>query len=131
MNLADAVRRLDASAEITALGTVKGLDTTLIPARGYPLELVPPVPLPRRLGSELFRTPVRVRQAVAAASAVLERTRAEVVVGFGGYVAVPAYLAARRLSLPIVVHEANAKPGLANRGAARMTSHVFTASTAA
>ena len=53
--------------------------------------------------------------------------QAEVVVGFGGYVAVPAYLAARRHSLPIVVHEANAKPGIANRAAARMTTHVFTA----
>ncbi len=50
--------------------------------------------------------------------------------GFGGYVAVPAYLAARRLSIPIVVHEANAKPGLANRGAARLTTHVFTATEA-
>ena len=46
MNLADAVRRLDPSAHITALGTPKGLDTTLIPARGYPLELVPAPPLP-------------------------------------------------------------------------------------
>jgi UDP-N-acetylglucosamine--N-acetylmuramyl-(pentapeptide) pyrophosphoryl-undecaprenol N-acetylglucosamine transferase len=130
MNLADAVRRLDPSAEITALGTVKGLDTTLIPPRGYPLELVPPVPLPRRFGRELFATPGRVRAAVAVASAVLERVQAEVVVGFGGYVAVPAYLAAKRLSVPIVVHEANAKPGLANRGAARLTPHVFTASRA-
>ncbi|MDT4900668.1 MAG: UDP-N-acetylglucosamine--N-acetylmuramyl-(pentapeptide) pyrophosphoryl-undecaprenol, partial [Pseudonocardiales bacterium] len=73
MNLADAVRRLDPSAEITALGTVKGLDTTLIPARGYPLELVPPVPLPRRFGRELAGTPRRLREAVAAASAVLAR----------------------------------------------------------
>jgi UDP-N-acetylglucosamine--N-acetylmuramyl-(pentapeptide) pyrophosphoryl-undecaprenol N-acetylglucosamine transferase len=130
MNLADAVRRLDPSAEITALGTVKGLDTTLIPARGYSLELVPPVPLPRKIGRALFGTPGRVREAVAATSAVLERVQAEVVVGFGGYVAVPAYLAAKRLSIPIVVHEANAKPGLANRGAARMTKHVFTATRA-
>jgi UDP-N-acetylglucosamine--N-acetylmuramyl-(pentapeptide) pyrophosphoryl-undecaprenol N-acetylglucosamine transferase len=130
MNLADAVRRLEPSAEITALGTVKGLDTTLIPPRGYPLELVPPVPLPRRVGRDLVATPGRVRAAVTAASGVLERVRAEVVVGFGGYVAVPAYLAARRLTIPIVVHEANAKPGLANRGAARLTKHVFTASDA-
>jgi len=41
---------------------------------------------------------------------------------------VPAYLAARRQGLPIVVHEANARPGVANRLAARMTTHVFTAS---
>ena len=131
MNLADAVRRLDASAEVVALGTLKGLDTDLIPARGYQLELVPPVPLPRRLGRDLAGTPRRVREAVTAASEVLARVQAEVVVGFGGYVAVPAYLAAKRASIPIVVHEANAKPGIANRGAARLTTHVFTASVAA
>jgi UDP-N-acetylglucosamine--N-acetylmuramyl-(pentapeptide) pyrophosphoryl-undecaprenol N-acetylglucosamine transferase len=128
MNLADAVRRLDPDVRITALGTEKGLDTTLIPARGYPLELVPPVPLPRRVNRALVATPGRVRVAVDAAARVLERTQADVVVGFGGYVAVPAYLAARRQRVPIVVHEANAKPGLANRLAARMTANVYTAS---
>ncbi|WP_375490280.1 undecaprenyldiphospho-muramoylpentapeptide beta-N-acetylglucosaminyltransferase [uncultured Jatrophihabitans sp.] len=128
MNLADAVRRLEPSAQVVALGTSKGLDTELIPARGYPLELVPPVPLPRRLNRDFARTPGRVRAAVTAASSVLARVQAEVVVGFGGYVAVPAYLAAKRASIPIVVHEANARPGLANRGAARLTTHVFTAS---
>ena len=131
MNLADAVRRLDPAAQVVALGTQKGLDTTLIPARGYPLELVPPVPLPRRVNRALLATPARVREAVTSAAAILERIGADVVVGFGGYVAVPAYLAARRLGIPIVVHEANAKPGLANRAAARMTRHVFTASPAA
>jgi len=128
MNLADAVRRLEPAAQITALGTTKGLDRDLIPQRGYRLELVPPVPLPRRLNGALFATPARVRRAVDAAADVLDRTSAEVVVGFGGYVAVPAYLAARRRRIPIVVHEANARPGLANRLAARLTTHVYTAS---
>nr|WP_042190364.1 UDP-N-acetylglucosamine--N-acetylmuramyl-(pentapeptide) pyrophosphoryl-undecaprenol N-acetylglucosamine transferase [Kibdelosporangium sp. MJ126-NF4]CEL19272.1 UDP-N-acetylglucosamine--N-acetylmuramyl-(pentapeptide) pyrophosphoryl-undecaprenol N-acetylglucosamine transferase [Kibdelosporangium sp. MJ126-NF4]CTQ94929.1 UDP-N-acetylglucosamine--N-acetylmuramyl-(pentapeptide) pyrophosphoryl-undecaprenol N-acetylglucosamine transferase (EC 2.4.1.227) [Kibdelosporangium sp. MJ126-NF4] len=127
MNFADAVRRLEPTAEITALGTVRGLDTTLIPARGYPLELIPPVPLPRTLNRALLQTPGRLRDSVRAAGAVLDRVRAEVVVGFGGYVAMPAYLAARSRGLPIVVHEANAQPGVANRLAARMTTHVFTA----
>ena len=108
-------------------GTVRGLDTTLIPARGYPLELIPPAPLPRKLNQDLLQAPGRLRDSVLAAGAVLDRVRAEVVVGFGGYVAGPAYLAARRRGLPIVVHEANARPGVANRMAARMTTHVFTA----
>src|ERR1700758_1505766 len=56
MNFADALRRLEPTAEITALGTVRGLDTTLIPARGYPLELIPPVPLPRKLNRALLQT---------------------------------------------------------------------------
>jgi UDP-N-acetylglucosamine--N-acetylmuramyl-(pentapeptide) pyrophosphoryl-undecaprenol N-acetylglucosamine transferase len=127
MNFADALRRLEPTAEITALGTVRGLDTTLLPARGYPLELIPPVPLPRKLNRALLQTPGRLRDSVVAAGAVLDRVRAEVVVGFGGYVAGPAYLAARRQGLPIVVHEADARPGMANRLAARMTTHVFTA----
>ncbi|MEV6907488.1 UDP-N-acetylglucosamine--N-acetylmuramyl-(pentapeptide) pyrophosphoryl-undecaprenol N-acetylglucosamine transferase [Amycolatopsis sp. NPDC051071] len=127
MNFADALRRLEPTAEITALGTVRGLDTTLIPARGYPLELIPPVPLARGLNRALLRTPGRLRDAVRAAGAVLDRVRAEVVVGFGGYVAAPAYLAARGQGVAIVVHEANALPGVANRLAARMTTSVFTA----
>lgn len=127
MNFADALRRLEPGAEITALGTVRGLDTTLIPARGYPLELIPPVPLQRKLNRALLQTPGKLRDSVQAAGAVLDRVRAEVVVGFGGYVAAPAYLAAHRRGLPIVVHEANALPGVANRLAARMTSRVFTA----
>lgn len=130
MNFADAVRRLDGTAEITALGTERGLDTTLIPQRGYRLELIPPVPLPRRLNRALLAVPSRLGASVSAAGAVLDSTRAEVLVGFGGYVAMPAYVAAKRRRIPIVVHEANARPGVANRVAARMTSHVFTASAA-
>ncbi len=67
---------------------------------------------------------------MAAAGEVLDRVRAEVVVGFGGYVAMPAYIAAKRRGITIVVHEANARAGVANRLAARMTTHVFTASAA-
>ena len=130
MNFADALRQVEPEAEVTALGTVRGLDTMLIPARGYPLELIPPAPLPRTLNRALLRTPGRLRDSVRAAGAVLDRVRAEIVVGFGGYVAAKAYLAARSRGLPIVVHEANARPGVANRLAARMTTHVFTAGPA-
>jgi UDP-N-acetylglucosamine--N-acetylmuramyl-(pentapeptide) pyrophosphoryl-undecaprenol N-acetylglucosamine transferase len=127
---ADAVRRLDPTAEITALGTAKGLESSLIPPRGYDLELIPPAPLPRAINLALLRTPGRLAASVKATGAVLDRVDADVVVGFGGYVALPAYLAARRRRRPIVVHESNAKPGLANRLAARLTRHVFTASAA-
>ena len=63
---------------------------------------------------------------VSAAARILDQARADVLVGFGGYVATPGYLAARRHHVPIVVHEANARPGLANRIGARFTRHVFT-----
>ncbi|WP_232827309.1 UDP-N-acetylglucosamine--N-acetylmuramyl-(pentapeptide) pyrophosphoryl-undecaprenol N-acetylglucosamine transferase [Jiangella endophytica] len=125
---ADAVRRADADAQVTLLGTERGLEVRLVPERGYELALIPPVPLPRRPTPDLLRLPMRVRAAVRQTTEVLRSHQADVLVGFGGYVALPAYVAARRLGVPIVVHEANAKPGLANRIGARFTSFVGVAS---
>ncbi len=123
---ADALRRLDAGCEVTALGTPRGLEVRVVPEAGYPLELVPPVPLPRRPSADLLRVPGRLRAARDAALEVVDRVRPDVVVGFGGYVSVPAYLAARRRGLPLVVHEGNALPGVANKLGARLTTHVAT-----
>ncbi|GAB2818235.1 undecaprenyldiphospho-muramoylpentapeptide beta-N-acetylglucosaminyltransferase [Actinocorallia aurea] len=122
--LADALRRMDPSTRITCLGTERGLETTLVPQRGYELALIPPVPLPRTLTPKLLAVPGRLNSAINAAAGVLDRTGADVLVGFGGYVASPAYLAARRRHVPIVVHEANPKPGIANKLGARFTDHV-------
>jgi UDP-N-acetylglucosamine--N-acetylmuramyl-(pentapeptide) pyrophosphoryl-undecaprenol N-acetylglucosamine transferase len=124
--LADAVLRLRPDARVVALGTKRGLENTLVPARGYQLELIPPVPLPRKPTPDLLKLPLRVRESVRATRAVFQRVGADVVVGFGGYVALPAYLAARG-RLPIVVHEANVRPGLANKVGARFATAVATA----
>ncbi len=127
LSLADALHRHDPTTRITALGTERGLEVRLVPQRGYDLELIPPVPVPRRLTGDLARLPTRLAGAVRDTAAVLQRVRADVVVGFGGYVAAPAYLAARRLRLPVVVHEANVRPGLANRLGARGAAAVAVA----
>ncbi len=99
-----------------------------MPQRGYELALIPPVPLPRTLTPRLLTVPGRLAGAINAAASVLDRTEADVLVGFGGYVATPGYLAARRRKVPIIVHEANPRPGLANRLGARFTEHVAVAS---
>jgi UDP-N-acetylglucosamine--N-acetylmuramyl-(pentapeptide) pyrophosphoryl-undecaprenol N-acetylglucosamine transferase len=125
MALADALRRIDPAVRITCLGTERGLETKVIPARGYALDLIPAVPLPRSLTPALLRVPGKMIGAVRAAVDVLDRAEASVVVGFGGYVATPGYLGARRRNIPIVVHEANPRPGLANRIGALLTRHVF------
>ena len=124
--LADALRRADPDVAITCLGTERGLETRLVPMRGYDLALIPPVPLPRRLTPELLSVPARLASAIGATAEILDRTRADVLAGFGGYVATPGYLAARRRRVPIVVHEANCRPGLANRIGALLTTHVCT-----
>jgi len=84
------------------------------------------VPLPRSVTPQLLTVPGRLAGAVHAAGKILDQVHADILVGFGGYVATPAYLAAKRHSVPIVVHEANPYPGIANRLGALLTTHVFT-----
>jgi len=127
LNTADALRRKQPGIGISALGTTEGLEARLVPQRGYDLAVLPKVPLPRHASLELLRVPGRLAGAVRAARRHLDEVDASVVVGFGGYVSVPAYLAARRRGTPIVVHEANAKAGLANRLGARWAETVAVA----
>ena len=122
--LASELSRRDPAASITVLGTREGLEAELVPDAGFPLRFVPRVPIPRRPTPELLRVPVRLRAAIRAAEEAIEESGARVVVGFGGYVAAPAYLAARRRGIPVVVHEANARAGLANRLGARRAAAV-------
>jgi undecaprenyldiphospho-muramoylpentapeptide beta-N-acetylglucosaminyltransferase len=117
--VADELRRRHPGLEVTVLGTAEGLEARLVPERGYPLVTIARVPLPRRPTPDWFRLPGRLRSAVRTAERAIRDSGAQVVVGFGGYVATPAYLAARRTGTPVVIHEQNARPGLANRLGAR------------
>ncbi|MDO4609126.1 undecaprenyldiphospho-muramoylpentapeptide beta-N-acetylglucosaminyltransferase [Corynebacterium sp.] len=114
--VADAIRDLVPQARITALGTSRGLETTLVPARGYDLELIPPVPVPRKPNLDLAKLPLRLVGAIRDTRTVLERVGADALIGFGGYVSAPAYLACRAgRRIPFAVHEANARAGMANK----------------
>jgi UDP-N-acetylglucosamine--N-acetylmuramyl-(pentapeptide) pyrophosphoryl-undecaprenol N-acetylglucosamine transferase len=124
LSLAEALVRRRSDSEVVALGTAAGLETQLVPARGFRLQLIPKVTMPRGDVSRWLDVPAGVWGAVRAASRVIGEEQPDVVVGFGGYVALPAYLAAKRARVPFVVHEANARPGVANRIGARLTRYV-------
>lgn len=113
--VADAWRGDEPDVAITVLGTAEGLEARLVPARGYELLTIPRVPFPRRPDVSALRFPSRFRDAVRRTRAILREHAVDVVVGFGGYAAAPAYVAARAERIPFVVHEANARPGIANR----------------
>lgn len=119
----DLLRERDGD-DVLVLGTREGLESRLVPARGYRLLIVDKVPFPRRPNRAALAFPARFRRAVAQVRAHIRTHGVDVVVGFGGYAAAPAYVAARRERIPFVVHEANAKPGLANVLGARRAAGV-------
>lgn len=113
--LADAIRADSVENRVWALGTVEGLESKLVPERGYELVTVAKLPFPRRPSKYALNFPFRFAAAVRRVRRFIAENHVDVVVGFGGYASAPAYVAAKQAGIPVVVHEANALPGFANK----------------
>ncbi len=122
--VADRIRETEPDAVLLVLGTAEGLEARLVPERGYELLTIERLPFPRHFNGGAFRFPGRLQRAVNEVRSVIRERRIDVVVGFGGYAAAPAYLAARAERIPLAIHEANARPGIANRLGAFFTDFV-------
>lgn len=112
-------RQVNPQDRIIFLGTSSGLERTIIPDSGFELQLITRVRVPRSISHNLLRIPHHLLRSFFECRSVLKG--ADVLIGFGGYVSAPAYLAAASRRIPIVIHEANAKPGWANRLGALFT----------
>ena len=124
LSTAKMIRNLDPEVKISVVGTHAGLETELVPKAGFDLSCISRVPFPRRVNGEAFLFPYRFAKAVREAGKLLDSADADVVLGFGGYVSTPIYLAAAKRKIRIVVHEGNAMPGLANKVGARFADVV-------
>ena len=109
------VLREQYGANVVALGTERGLETTIVPARGFNLQLIDPVPIPRKKPWKLLGVPFKLARSVHQTRKVMKDSKAEAVFGTGGYVSASAYLAAASLRLPFFVLETNALAGMANK----------------
>lgn len=117
-------RRLrdDHGADVLFVGRAGGQEARLVPAAGFRLATVESRPFVRRLSVRALAAPVAALRAARRARRLLRA--ADVAVGMGGYTSVPVALAAWRERVPLVLHEQNAVPGLANRVAARWARSV-------
>lgn len=122
--LADLIRASEPEADVIVLGTREGLEARLVPERGYELSVIPRLPFPRRPNLAALKFPTRFARAVREVRKLIRGRGVDVVVGFGGYASAPAYRAGKAEGVPVVIHEANAKPGLANKLGARSTPYV-------
>ncbi len=120
--LAESLR--DSGHHAVALGTKEGLESRLVPQRGFELLTIPKLPLPRKLSLAMFTFLPRLLVASLQVYRIIKSRGMRAVVGFGGYASAPAYIGAVLARVPIVVHEANARAGFANKLGARFTKSV-------
>lgn len=119
--VARAFRAAHPDSRISFMGTREGLEARLVPEAGFDLHFISKVRIARRLSPSLLAAPFSLLRSVAQSLSLMRD--ADLVVGFGGYVSAPAYIAAALTRTPIVIHEANARPGFANRLGALFTPH--------
>ena len=119
--LADRLAK-DHGVHVEFIGSSAGQEASLVPAAGYTFHGVAAAPLRREVSLASAKAPIVAMGSVGACGPLVRD--ADVVVGMGGYASVPAVLAARRARVPVVLHEQNAVPGLANRVLARIARSV-------
>lgn len=112
--LADEIHEKQPEDTVLILGTDEGLEGKLVPEKGYELLTIPKLPFPRKLNAYTFTFPFKFRAAVKEIKKILKNRKVDVVIGFGGYAAAPAYQAAKKTH-PIIVCEPNVLPGIANK----------------
>jgi len=122
--LARTIVQHDPQATVRFAGTTRGIETRAVPEAGFALDLLPILPLSRRLAKETVLAPFAAVNGTLAARRLLRRHHFDVVCGMGGYVTLPVAVAARLEGVPVVLHEQNAVPGIANRLAARVATRI-------
>ena len=126
LTTADALIELDPATGISFIGGSRGLEQDLVTARGFSLVQTKAQPLPRKVGAAALTFPFVTVASARDARAHIRSVDADVVVGFGGYAAIPGYLAAWATRTPLIIHEANSRAGFANVLGAKLTKHVAT-----
>ena len=117
----------DASRKVIFVGTERGLEKTIVPKAGFPLEFINVGGLKGKGGLDLVRNVFRLPLGFIQAWKVVSRHRPTAVLGVGGYSSGPVLVVAGMRRIPTIIHEANAFPGLANRVLARFVTAVAVA----
>ena len=114
-------------ALVTWLGTRKGIEAQLVPARGYAIDFVTVRPLRGTGMKARWHGLMRVMVAFWEAVRILRQRKPDVVLGLGGFVSGPGGAAAFLMRVPLAIHEQNTVPGTTNRILSRLASQVMEA----
>jgi UDP-N-acetylglucosamine--N-acetylmuramyl-(pentapeptide) pyrophosphoryl-undecaprenol N-acetylglucosamine transferase len=117
--------KADSDIELEFIGTKSGVEVELLIDTGIKFHPILKVPFPRKVELKTIAWPIKFKISFLQSLSAIKG--ADLVIGFGGYVSAPAYIAAKVLRVPLMIHEANAKPGLANKLGAKLTENLFIA----
>lgn len=105
----------EAGYDIQYVGSYNGIERRLIEDMGIPYHGISSGKLRRYFDIKNFSDPFRVLKGYAEASRLIKKLKPNIIFSKGGFVAVPVVLAAKRRHVPVIIHESDLTPGLANK----------------
>ena len=111
--IANKIKKENKKTEILFIGTNRGLEVDLVPRAGYELKTIDAYGLSKKINIDNFRKIYKTYKGVNQAKIIIKEFKPDIVVGTGGYICGPVFMAAQKLKVPTVLHESNAYPGTA------------------
>ena len=111
--IANEIKKHNNDAEITFIGTPRGLENDLVPRAGYKLETIKAYGIERKISISNLKTALKTLKSYGTARKIIERIKPDLIIGTGGYICGPVFHAGVRMKVPMVLHESNAFPGVA------------------
>ena len=112
-------------AEILYIGTPGSLEEKIVTKYGYAFETVQVKGFQRKLSLENLKRGFKALKAIHDAKKIIKNFKPNIVIGTGGYVAGPVVYAASRCSVPTLIHEQNAYPGVTNRILSKKADKIY------
>ncbi len=124
LNIAATIKKRIPDVEIMFIGTKRGIESTLVPKSGYPIEFVEVSGFSRKLTVKNIKSAWHALTSVSEAKRIIKKFSPDIVIGTGGYVSWPTVKAASKLGIPTLIHEQNAFPGVTTKMLSKVADKV-------
>ena len=123
--IANKIKQEEKDSEIMFIGTTEGLENDLVPRAGYELKTIEAYGFNRKLTIDNIRKIIKTLRSKKNAKKILQEFKPDIVIGTGGYICMPVFMAATSLKIPTALHESNAFPGASIKVLSSKVDEVF------
>lgn len=123
--IANEIKKHYPNADITFIGTPRGLENDLVPRSGYKLKTIEAYGIRRKISLSNFKNACKTLKSYKTAKNIIKEIKPDIVIGTGGYICGPVFSGAFKYKIPTVIHESNAFPGVAVKVLSKKTDTVL------
>lgn len=123
--IAQEIKKHNPDAEITFIGTPRGLENDLVPRAGFKLKTIEAYGIKRKISISNFKNVCKTLKSYSIAKNIIREIKPDIVIGTGGYICGPVFSGAFKYGIPTILHESNAFPGVAVKVLSKKTNTVL------